>query len=109
MHTAVEARTRRDTGMALSEDKANRQQPGWSEAALVVVEKYCLAHPDRQFLTEDVRTWAEQLGLIDAPENAKSWGSVMRRAASFGDIRRVGYMPAKSSNLSPKCAWQGVA
>lgn len=109
MNLAVSARARRDQGIELSEAKANRDQPGWSEDAQAALEKFCLAHPGQKFLTEDVRAWAEELELVEAPDNAKAWGAVMQRAARFGTIRRVGYMPAKSSNLSPKTAWMAVA
>ena len=102
------AEARRDTGMALAEDKANLDQPSWSDDALFALERYLLAHPDDKFLAEEVRTWSENLGFVDPPENARAWGAVFRRAAGMRMIRKVGYAPAASSNCSPKCLWRAA-
>lgn len=94
--------------MALSEDKANRDAPGWSEDALHGVELYCLANPGKEFLAEEAREWAEAMELVDPAKNERAWGAVLRRAAKLQIIRKVGYAPAKSSNLSPKVLWRAV-
>jgi hypothetical protein len=106
--TRQTAEAKRDTGMALAEDKANRDAPFWSDRALLAVEKYCLAHPGQKFLGEDVREWAEAKRMVSVPENEKAWGSVFRRAANLKIIRKIGYAPARSSNLSPKCLWRAA-
>lgn len=106
--TRQEAEASRDTGMALAEDKANRDTTGWSERARASVVMFCLNNHGRRFLMEEVRAWAESEKLIDPPDNAKAWGGVTRRCANEGIIRQAGYMPAKSSNLSPKCAWEAA-
>lgn len=103
-----DAALKRDTGMALAEDKANREKQDWSGDALFALEKYCVAHPDDKFLAEDVRAWGEALEFVSAPANSRAWGAVFRRAASIGIIRKVGYGPAASSNLSPKCLWKAA-
>lgn len=100
-----EAVARRDRGMSLAADKANRDSAGWTEAAMRGLEKYISAHDGDFFLTEQVRAWCEELELVDEPANSKAWGSVMQKAARDGMIKRYGYAPAKSSNLSPKCLW----
>lgn len=106
--TRMNAAAKRDTGMERAEDKANRDAPFWSDRALLAVEKYCAAHPDLKFLGEDVREWAEARKLVSAPDNGRAWGAVFRKAASMKIIRKVGYAPARSSNLSPKCLWKGA-
>lgn len=111
MNTTQQAEAARDRGMALSEANANRAKARWSEDAEATVLRYCLyraAHPKKDFLTEDVREWGEQLGMVDAPLNAKAWGGVMRRCAANGIIRKVGYGPARTSNCSPKVLWRAV-
>lgn len=105
MQTRAEARERADTGMQLATDKADRDQAGWSDLAYLALEKFCLAHPWKHFLTEDVREWVEKHGMVPAPENAKAWGSVMARAKREKLISSKGYAPARSSNLSPKVQW----
>lgn len=108
MITHKEAQEKAEAGMALATDKAERDLPGWSDNALSAIEKYLIINFDQQFLAEDVRGWAETMGLVDPPENARAWGSVFRRALSMGMIRRVGYAPARSSNNSPKCLWEAA-
>lgn len=108
MQTKAEARERAETGMQLATEKADRDEPGWSDLAYLALEKYCLAHPWKHFLAEDVREWAEKRGMVPAPENAKAWGSVMVRAKKEGLIDNRGYAPANSSNRSPKTQWVSI-
>lgn len=111
MNTTQQAEAARDRGMELSEANANRAKERWSEDAEATVIRYCLyraSYPEKDFLTEDVREWGEVLGMVDAPLNAKAWGGVMRRCAANGIIRKVGYAPSKSSNMSPKVLWRAV-
>lgn len=108
MISRKDAADRRDVGIARAEDRANRDHIQWSEEAEAAVRLYCVQHPRKQFLTEDVRAWAESMGLVSQPENGRAWGAVIQRCARLGLIRRVGYAPAKSSNLSPKPLWEAV-
>lgn len=108
MFTTHEAYIRRDRGIALSEEKANRNSPGWSDRARACVIMFCTQSKGKRFLLEDVRGWAESIGLIEPPENEKSWGGVVRRCAKEGIIKQDGYLPAKSSNMSPKTAWRSA-
>jgi hypothetical protein len=102
-----QAEARRDAGMELAVEKADRDREGWSGDALDCVEMFCKAHgAGHQFLTETVRLYAETFAIIEAPENERAWGAVMRRAAKDGLIRKAGYAPAASSNLSPKVLWE---
>jgi len=61
--------------------------------------------PDHIFRTEEVRAAAKEWGLDDPPDG-RAWGQVMRRAEREDVIKWVGYMPAVSSNGSPKVAWR---
>lgn len=102
------AEARRDAGMALATDKADRDAEGWSADARAALVRYAQENPHLQFLAEHVRQWAEGKGLVSAPENGRAWGSVFRNAAADGLIVRVGYAPADSSNRSPKCLWEAA-
>lgn len=107
MTARAEAERRRDAGMARSTDHANREDPDWSLRAAHALHQYCQEHRGEQFLAEDVRAWSERKMLVSAPPTAKAWGSVFKESAKAGVIRRIGYAPAKSSNMSPKCLWLG--
>lgn len=104
-----EAQAKRDHGMSISEIKANNDSPEWSNNAVRVVRSYILSFDQvlkgEKFLIEDVREWGEFHGFIEAPANGRAWGAIARRCAREGLIRQDGYLPARSSNMSPKCAW----
>ena len=113
--TLEQAAARRDTGMERAVARADRAVEFWSEDAYAFVFEICsmLKSPKAKehglssattFLTEDVRAYAEKRGLTPPPDQ-RAWGAVMQRAAKHGLIRRIGYMPARSSNLSPKALW----
>lgn len=105
MDEREQAERRRASGMARADDHAASDDQNWRVDAQSAVQMFCAAHEGEQFLGEDVRTWAEDLELVTPPTEARAWGSVLRRAAADGLIRKVGYGPAKSSNLSPKTLW----
>lgn len=103
-----EAQARRDSGMGLAIDKADRDRPGWSEDALQAVRTFASTHIGQHFLAETVRSWCESSHAVESPKNERAWGAVMRRAAKEGCVRKVGYAPSQSSNLSPKTLWESV-
>lgn len=103
-----QAISRRDSGISLSLEKADRDVSGWSDSAFYGLLRYIAEHPE-PFLTEQARQWCEDEGYISPPENGRAWGAVVRRAAKSGAIEKVGYELAKSSNLSPKVLWQAVS
>lgn len=107
MTTRAEAETKRDRGMARAVDHADREEPDWSLRAAHALHQYAQEHRGEKFLTEDVRAWAEAKMLVTEPPTAKAWGAVVKEGAKLGVIRKVGYAPAKSSNMSPKCQWEG--
>jgi hypothetical protein len=98
---------RRDTSISLSVEKADRDHSGWSKRAYIALLKYLVKHRE-PFLVESMREWAEQNNYIDAPENGRAWGSVVRHAVKRGVIGHAGYGLAKSSNLSPKVMWKRI-
>lgn len=100
-----QAATARDTGMALALDKADRDQEGWSDDAMVAVRSFTAMNQGKSFLTEHLRAWAESAGIVEPAANERAWGAVMRRAAKEGLIQKIGYAPSASSNLSPKTLW----
>lgn len=95
---------RRDDGIERVAMKADLLDEGWTDRAYAALTIYCAKAKD-PFITEDVRAWAEGLGLISAPHDSRAWGAVMQKASRKGLVTKVGYAPAKSSNLSPKVLW----
>lgn len=93
------ARIRRDDGIQRAADHAD---DAWRERAIGYVRLHAAVHAE--FLAEDVRAVAEHDGLPPPPDG-RAWGSVMQTAARRGIVKRVGYAPARSSNLSPKVLW----
>lgn len=103
-----ESQARRDAGMAMAIDKADRDRAGWSDDALKAVRTFAAKNIGQHFLAETVRHWCESSHAVEAPKNERAWGAVMRRAAKEGCVRKVGYAPSHSSNLSPKTLWESV-
>jgi hypothetical protein len=77
-----------DAGMSAAVDHADRVSPRWSDRAFDILAQYALIH--LEFMTEDVRNWAERLGFPPAP-SARAWGAVALRAARERLIERHGY------------------
>lgn len=102
------AAARRDAGIEQAADHADRAVPNWSGDAEAAIGHYCRAHAGQQFLGEDIRQWAEDMQYVSCATDGRAWGAVMRRAAMTGVLRKVGYAPARSSNLSPKCLWEAA-
>ena len=96
---------RRDDGIERVSMKADLLDEGWTDRAYSALLLYLAKFGAVPFIAEEVRAWAEDNRLISAPHDSRAWGQVMRRAAREKNIRKVGYKPAKSSNLSPKVLW----
>lgn len=95
---------RRDDAIERVAMKADLLDESWTDRAFSALMLYC-SKSNASFIAEEVREWAEREMLISPPHDSRAWGQVMRRAAREGRIRKLGYKPAKSSNLSPKVLW----
>ena len=91
---------RRDDGIQRAADHAGDM---WQKYARGYLMEYLSTNPG-PFLGEQLRWFAEDRGL-PFPPDGRAWGTVLQSAARAGLIRKVGYAPAKSSNLSPKVQW----
>ncbi len=99
-----DAAKRRDEAIQQVVTHADELDPHWSERAYASLMLYCFQNKE-PFITEDVRAWAEEQGLIQRPHDDRAWGAVIKRASKNELIVKVGYAPARSSNLSPKVQW----
>lgn len=93
-------RARRDDGITRAGEHAGDL---WKKGARGYLLEYC-AYSSAPFMAEDVRGYAEERSFAKPPDG-RAWGAVFQAAAREGLIRKVGYAPAKSSNLSPKVQW----
>lgn len=93
-------------GMENAAAHAERESEGWNRMAFEAFVRYVTAvkHP---FMTEDVRCYAEALGMPEPPDK-RAWGSVAMRAKKAGLIVSLGYAPQQSVNAhkAPKTLWK---
>lgn len=96
-------------GMNTAAAHADRVSPNWSNEALTHFKMFMLNHGDKPFMTEDVRTYAENLGM-EPPPDRRAWGAVAIHAKKLGWVRSLGYAPQKSVNAhkAPKTLWERV-
>ena len=92
-------------GMTRAVDHADRVIGGWSDMAYEYLRQFKDSH--KEFLTEDVRIWAETQGLEPPPDN-RAWGAVINRAVRANLIRRVGYGNAKTGHMRPMPVWSKI-
>jgi hypothetical protein len=97
------ARARRDDGIQRAGDHAGDR---WRRGARGYLLEYLATHAG-PFMAEDVRELADARGF-EAPPDGRAWGQVFQAAARERLIVKVGYAPAKSSNLSPKVQWRAA-
>jgi hypothetical protein len=97
------ARLGAERGMNQAVDHANRVAPNWSTRAYEKLFEYAWLGND--FMTEDVRLWAEQTGLDSPPDN-RSWGAVINKAVRANLIERVGYGNSKTGHMRPMPIWR---
>lgn len=103
----ADAERRRDRGIAGALTHAEAAHLGWRLRADELLDRYLEVANGKPFLTEQFVEFT--VGYIKAPPDPRAWGGVIRRAAQLGKIVGVGYARAASSNMSPKCLWQGRA
>lgn len=102
-----EAMIRRDDGIQRAIDGALSDDPLWADFAYLGLV-YFIGEHKAPFLTEQVREFCEAEKCVDPPANARAWGSIMQAAMRNGLIEKIGYAPARSSNLSPKVLWMAI-
>lgn len=101
--TIEDAIARRDDGISRAAEHAGDR---WQKLARGYLMEFLAFHRG-PFVAEVAREFAEALGF-DHPPDGRAWGAVFQRAAREGLIRKVGYAPARSSNLSPKVQWEAA-
>jgi hypothetical protein len=102
------SRTERDNGMQQAIDHADAILDNWSEHAMSLLKKY-LRHHTGEFMTEDVRKYAEDI-LFPSPPDDRAWGGIMVRAKNAGLIRKIRLQECKnkSGHRHPVGVWKKV-
>ncbi len=103
MLNTVEARNKRDDAFFNGQLKTKGE---WQAAAYNMLCEYArlAKRRRRSFKVEDVREYAMNKGMKEAHDD-RAWGGIAVRARNDGLIARIGYSPARSSNMSPKTLW----
>jgi hypothetical protein len=99
------ARDRAEVGIQRAADATERETPGWCELACEKLRQFAVGH-EGLFTIETARGAFEH--TIDTPHDLRSWGVVTRMATRRAFIEQVAgtYIPAASSNGSPKAAYR---
>lgn len=96
-----------ETGMARAAARADRNAPNWTQDAFAALRLFLDEKPG-EFMSEDVRSFAERtMGLIPAPD-PRAWGSVMRRASNQGLVIQVAFRPSSNpqAHTRPTAVWR---
>lgn len=95
-----------ERGMQAAVENANRSSRDWSLRAAALFTIFVKKQGAEPFMTEDVRDWAESVGLPSPPDR-RAWGAVATAARREGLVRSLGYAPQKSRNAhrAPKTLW----
>ena len=100
-----DAINRRDEGIERSYEHAEAATPGWKAEAAALLGEFRATQNGQTFLTEDYVAFALAKGLAEPPDR-RAFGGVMQAGLRRGRVVKVGFAPAKTSNLSPKVLWQ---
>jgi len=70
-------------GMNTAAAHADQVSPDWSKEALTHFKMFMLNNGNKPFMTEDVRTYAENLGM-EPPPDRRAWGAIAVHAKKLG-------------------------
>lgn len=106
----VTGRDLRDAGMHTAITNAEQQSLNWPDEAMRALQMYLLDHPNRKFMTEDVREYAYNVLAVPYPPHCRAWGAIIAKAARNGLIERVSIGPVKtaSSHMANASVWRAA-
>lgn len=96
-----------EIGMRRAIDHANRVEPTWSDQAYSILREVVAIRD--QFITEDVRRYADERGLARPPDS-RAWGAVMIRASKAGLVKKIGWATATDPKVhaNPTSLWKSL-
>ena len=101
----AEAKARADQGMTSAVERADSEQPGWSDQAYDTLLAFLTA--GEEFTAERARAACHAAGL-SAPPDARAWGAVFNKASKRGFIVKVGYAPRACGHNTPTIVWRAA-
>jgi len=105
----LQAIEEKDKGIKAAEEHANTVVPDWSERAMDKLKEFLKIH-SQPFQAEEVRSYAAIDDDFPFPPHERAWGSIMKRAAVQGLIKKIGL--AATKNVKAHCAnstvWQKI-
>lgn len=96
-------------GAALAAGRADRMTALWSDRAYAQLVNFRISlGKGGEFLTEEIRQYAEKSGLPAAPDS-RAWGHIILRAKNEGMVEHTGRYErqcSKTCHGSPKSVWR---
>ena len=83
-------------GIQTASDHADSLQKKWSDDAFLILREF-ISRYDIEFMTEDLRHYAETVRKFVAPASQRAWGGIMVRAKKSGLIETAGIRSVKNS------------
>ncbi len=100
----VRARAERDIAIERAAAHGESDVPDWKEVAFQFIRKFARER-DGVFIGHDIVMAAAAWGL--ATDDARAWGSPVRRAVKEGLLVQIGYVAAPHRHCSPVPQYRG--
>lgn len=101
----------KEAGIATAVDHANKLSDKWSDKAYMILLEFVAINGEAEFMTEDVRVYAEKQKGFTAPASSRAWGGPVVKAKNNGVIKYVGIRAV--TNNKAHCAnaavWRGIS
>lgn len=96
----------RDQGIDRAVRKANKDNPGWADAAYEKIKEFLSQHHG-EFMCEDIRAFAAMDDSFDLPNKGQAWAGPIGQAKRNELIRfvRWGASKSKTGHGHPAAVW----
>lgn len=103
---AIEAESRKQEGMRVAVDHAEKEEPGWAERAYGLLKEFLQETPG-EFMAEQVRSYAAMIDF-PLPPHARAWGAIFCRAKKEGLIycTRIGQVSNVKAHRANANVWR---
>lgn len=100
----------RDLGIQKAVNHADSISPNWSQDALNLIKRFIQQWPADEFMTEDIRAYAEKEKGFVAPLSLRAWGGPICKAKNEGLIEAIGTKQVKNpkAHMANATVWRIV-